>query len=173
MTRQLNKKDLDLRTLSFSWFLCPNEYGRPTLTLIITNGTQATLFPSLPTDKQQIKSHNHLQIPFKRILIQSPPPIPLVVVAFCLHNHQFGCNTIPVFLSPTPSYFLNCTSTTQSIHCQSKSNNYNFAIFSNAKLYNNIQTNFLSCSQEYQLPTPNYCNTLPQQPWSTPSFLHY
>jgi hypothetical protein len=27
MTRQLNKKDLDLRTLSFRWFLCPDFYG--------------------------------------------------------------------------------------------------------------------------------------------------
>ncbi len=27
LTRQLNKKDLDLRTLSFRWFLCPKLYG--------------------------------------------------------------------------------------------------------------------------------------------------
>ncbi len=36
MTRQLNKKDLDLRTLSFRWFLCPKLYG----TLILVASTR-------------------------------------------------------------------------------------------------------------------------------------
>ncbi len=31
LTQQLNKKDLDLRTLSFRWFLCPVLYGREAL----------------------------------------------------------------------------------------------------------------------------------------------
>jgi hypothetical protein len=28
LTRQLNKEELDLPTLSFSWCLCPGEYGK-------------------------------------------------------------------------------------------------------------------------------------------------
>ncbi len=36
LTRQLNKKDIDLRTLSFRWFLCPGLYGRTFFPVIIT-----------------------------------------------------------------------------------------------------------------------------------------
>jgi hypothetical protein len=41
LTWQLNKEDLDLCTLSFSWCLCPGEYGRENgmLHFLHTRGT--------------------------------------------------------------------------------------------------------------------------------------
>jgi hypothetical protein len=39
----------------------------------ITNGTRATSLPSPPADEHQIKTHNHLHLPFKGFLNQSPP----------------------------------------------------------------------------------------------------
>jgi hypothetical protein len=63
--------------------------------------------------------------------------IPLIVIVHHLHNHQFGHNTILVFLPSNPSLPFQIV---LAIHCQSKPNNCKFAILSKARLYNNIQT---------------------------------
>jgi hypothetical protein len=45
LTRQLNKKDLDLRTLSFRWFLCPVLYGSRLsggCAIVITTGKKSS-----------------------------------------------------------------------------------------------------------------------------------
>jgi hypothetical protein len=136
------------------------------LTLAITNGTWATLLPSPPVNKQQ----NHTTI-FNTLLKEfcfnppcnttchcqvSPPQPPIWV--------QYHSGIPPSLPKP---FFSNCARATQIIHRQSKSNNYNFATLSNARLYNNIQTTRFLAHENINYPpliiATNYLNNARHQ----------